>query len=168
MRIFLIGYMGSGKSTLGMQLAELTSYTFIDMDKYIEDKEGKSIVEIFKNPGESHFRNLEKNAIQDFNQMNNIIVATGGGAPCFFDNMEQMNNNGLTIYLNPPVDELVKRLKPAKAHRPIIKDKTDEELKEFIISMLEKRNPFYLKATYQITHFNPTAKEILSQLKEFN
>lgn len=146
MRIFLLGYMGCGKSTMGKELAQKLKLTFFDLDEHIEREKQKTISDIFATEGEDSFRNYEREALNHFFEKENIVVATGGGAPCFFDNMEQINNQGVSIYLKLTAEELAHRLKRAKEARPIIKDKNDEELKGFIEDMLNHRNQFYTKA----------------------
>ena len=147
MAIYLIGYMCSGKTTLGTLLKEIADIKFTDLDQYIEECEGKSINEIFAQKGEEEFRNIEQKALKEVTETIGGIIATGGGTPCFFDNMEYMKENGDVIYLNCSRKELFERLKIYKATRPLLKDKCDDELKEFIEMALPKREPFYNKAS---------------------
>lgn len=147
-RYFLIGYMGSGKTTYGKLMAKELNLTFIDLDVYIESEERKTIDQIFKEIGEEGFRLLEKKALRAVSEIENVILATGGGTPCFFDNMEFMNSKGQTIYLRTSVRELRDRLKMSKSKRPLISGKDLRELEDFIAENLEKREPFYLKAKY--------------------
>lgn len=150
-KIFLIGYMGSGKSTQGKKLASKLGYHFIDLDKYIEDEYGMSISDIFANKGQSEFRAMEHNTLKkvvDLKQ--NLVVACGGGTPCYYNNIELMNNNGTSIYIKMSADTLVNRLINAKSHRPLIDGKTHEELKQYITEHLEKREDIYHKAQYTI------------------
>ncbi|MBO5721021.1 MAG: shikimate kinase [Bacteroidales bacterium] len=147
MTIYLIGYMCSGKTTLGGLLKDITKVTFTDLDQYIEEKEGCSINEIFSRKGEEEFRKIERASLREVSENIGGIIATGGGTPCFFDNMEYMKSNGCAIYLSCSREELVERLKIYKATRPLLKDKSDRELKEFIENSLPKREPFYNKAT---------------------
>ena len=145
-RILLIGYMGAGKTTLGRALAKEIGVEFIDLDQYIEEKEGLSVNEIFAQKGETAFREMERNTLREVTENIGGVIATGGGTPCFFDNMEYMKTNGKVIYLNCSRGELLERLKIYKATRPLLKDKNDDELKEFIENSLPKREPFYNKA----------------------
>lgn len=147
-RYFLIGYMGSGKTTYGRLMAKELDLTFIDLDVYIESEERKSIDQIFMEIGEDGFRLIEKKALRSVSEIENVIIATGGGTPCFFDNMEFMNSKGKTIYLRTSVRELRDRLKMSKTKRPLISGKDLRELEDFIAVNLEKREPFYLKAKY--------------------
>lgn len=144
--IYLIGFMGSGKTTLGKVLARLLNYAFIDLDHYIEEKEGTTVAEIFSRHGEERFRELERLAIHETAQKGNTVVATGGGAPCFFDNMDFMNQHGTTIYLEISTEHLSRRLAQARAHRPLLADKDEKDLHAFIKRSMKERTPFYRKA----------------------
>ena len=146
MRVYLIGFMGCGKTTLGRELASKLQYRLIDLDHYIEEKENMKVKEIFAVKGENHFRLLEKQAIVEMAELDNIVVATGGGLPCFFDNISSLNGSGHSIYLKVSVTELCRRLKRNKEDRPLVKDKTDEELSGFIEGKLKEREPFYSQA----------------------
>lgn len=151
MRIYLIGYMGCGKSTLGRRLSEFTGQQFIDMDHYIEERNYKTIPQIFAEEGEAEFRKKERKAIEELSEFTDIIIATGGGAPCFFDNIDLMNRTGKTIYMNIDPEILADRLLKSKTERPLIKGKSHHELVSFIDETLKKRNEFYKQAHYQIT-----------------
>ncbi len=164
MRIFLIGYMGSGKTTLGNLLALTVKYKFIDLDKYIENKTNKSIAKIFEENGENYFRDIEKKYLHEACDTDNIIISTGGGTPCFFDNIDFMNKNGISIYLKVKPEVLITRLKNEKNKRPLIKDKSDEELLIFINEMLNKRELYYNKATYIINGETPNINSIINLL----
>lgn len=150
MRIYLIGYMGCGKSTLGRKLAATLNLTFIDLDSFLEEKYFRTIPQIFAEEGEAGFRRKEQTVLHEVSAFDNIVVATGGGAPCFFDNMEVMNNTGFCIFLDVDTDSLVNRLVHAKTERPIIKGKSADELHQFIDEMMLKRRPFYEKARFTI------------------
>ncbi len=150
MRIYLIGYMGCGKSTIGRRLAAQLNLHFIDLDKYIEERCFKTIPAIFADEGESGFRERERHALIEVTQFEDVVVGTGGGAPCFFDNMELMNQNGITIYLSPDIETLANRLQKSKTERPLIAGKSREELLAFIANALKIRGPFYEKAQYTI------------------
>lgn len=158
--------MGSGKTTLGARLASKLSYSFIDLDKKIEEEAGMSIKEYFQRYGENTFRELEKNVLQSAKYPENVVIATGGGAPCFFDNIDWMNKNGITIYLSMQPAVLASRLEKGKEERPLIKDLGRKELVDFIASRLEHRNPFYKKAEYIMEGADLTASKIISFLKE--
>lgn len=145
-RVFLVGYMGSGKSTIGRRIAADLNWQFIDMDTYFETRHACTISEFFAQHGESGFREAEAQVVRDLCSVPNAVIATGGGAPCFHNNMEAMRQAGLTIYIQVEPHELAHRLAPAKAHRPIIANKTDEELEAFVAEQLSGREPFYRKA----------------------
>jgi len=146
--IYLLGFMGCGKSYMGKGLAKKLGWEFIDMDDFLEANEGMSISAIFKEGGETLFRELERNYLHATLDFTQTVIATGGGAPCFFDNMDWMNENGQTIYLETPVSILVERLKSETAHRPLLADKTDDQLTEFIAKKLSERKQFYGQAQH--------------------
>jgi len=146
MRIFLIGFMGCGKSTMGRALSASLNLTFIDLDTFLEERYFKTIPQIFAEEGEDNFRRKERKVLEEVAAFDNVIVATGGGAPCFFDNMELMNNSGFCIFLDVGIDSLVTRLLHAKTERPLIKGKSPDELRLFIEGLMQKRRPFYEKA----------------------
>ena len=138
--------MGSGKTTIGRKLAKKLNFQFIDVDHFIENRQRKTINEIFSEKGEGAFRLMEHNALEEISLFENIIISTGGGAPCFYNNMELMNKNGLTIYLKTSPEELTKRLNKTKNDRPLLREKTPEEMQAFIAENLEKRNYYYNQA----------------------
>ena len=162
-RIFLTGYMGSGKTTLGRALAADLNVQFIDLDHYIEQRYRKTIAQLFAENGEDGFREIERRMLHEVGEFEDVIISTGGGTPCFFDNIEFMNAQGTTIYLDVPVERLFIRLCIARSKRPLIKDKDDEELRAFIIEQLEKRAPHYSKAQYS---FRADRLEDTAQVKE--
>jgi shikimate kinase len=150
MKIFLIGYMGSGKTTAGKKLASRLGYTFIDHDELLVQKMGKSIQDIFDEEGEDKFRELEHHMLVSLMAKDNVVISTGGGTPCHYENMDLMNRNGLTIYLKMSAETLVNRLRNAKTDRPLISGKSAEELYSFIVTHLENREPFYAEAQYKV------------------
>jgi shikimate kinase len=143
--------MGCGKSTLGRRLSEHLNLQFVDMDHYIEERNLKTIPQIFEQEGETEFRNKERRALEELSEFTDIVIATGGGAPCFFDNIGLMNRSGKTVYLNIDPVILADRLLKSKTERPLIKGKSREELVAFIDETLKKRNEFYKQARYEIT-----------------
>ncbi len=148
-RIFLTGYMGAGKTTLGKAFARALQLSFIDLDWYIEERFHKSISQLFAERGEEGFRKLEQRMLHEVGEFEDVVISTGGGTPCFFDNMAYMNAQGQTVFLDVSTDRLFARLRVATANRPILKGKTDDELREFIITALTKRLPYYTQATYR-------------------
>ena len=147
-RIFLIGYMGAGKTTVGKVLSRQLELSFIDLDHYIEGRYHKTVGQLFAEKGEDAFRDIERRMLREVAAFEDVLVSTGGGAPCFFDNMEFMNRTGKTVFLNVHPDVLFRRLRVAKQQRPILQGKEDDELKAFIVQALEKRAPFYHQAQY--------------------
>ena len=155
--------MGAGKTTLGKAFARKLNLPFVDLDWYMEERFHKTVGELFVERGEAGFRELEKNMLHEVGAFENVVISTGGGAPCFFDNMDFMNRNGKTVFLNVHPDVLFRRLRVAKQQRPILQGKQDDELKEFIIRALEKRTPFYSQAQYV---FNADELEDRSQIEK--
>ena len=147
-RIFLIGYMGAGKTTLGKAFARAMGLTFVDLDWYIEERFHKTVSQIFAERGEDGFRELEKRMLHEASDFEDVVISVGGGTPCFFDNMDYMNQVGETVFLDVDNQVLFRRLKVAKQQRPLLANKTDEELMAFIQEALEKRLPHYTKAKH--------------------
>lgn len=145
-RFFLLGYMGSGKTTVGKRLAKSLSLDFIDLDAYIQAKYRRTIPQLFEERGEDGFRQAERQSLQEVAEFENVVVSTGGGAPCFFDNMELMNKVGTTIYLQAEPEELADRLSASKTVRPLIAGKSRKELVPFIREHLARRERYYLMA----------------------
>ena len=159
-RVYLIGFMGSGKSTMGRWLSDEMGWTFVDMDHFIENKYHKTITQIFEEKGEDGFREMEARCLREIGDFEKVIVGAGGGTPCYFDNMEVMNATGVTIYIKLTPEVLNDRLKGAKAQRPLVANKSKEELLTFISEKLKEREPFYSKAqviadgsTWEVTDF---------------
>ncbi len=146
MKIYLIGYMGCGKSTIGRKLADLMGISFVDLDKYIEERYFKSVPAIFAEEGEERFREKERAALIEVSEFEDVVIGTGGGAPCFFDNMDVMSNKGVTVYIAPDTEVLAARLIKSKTERPLIIGKSYEDLILFINEALKKRAPYYEKA----------------------
>lgn len=146
-RVFLIGYMGCGKTTLGKRIAAETGFTFVDLDGFIEQKYHKTVADIFSEMGQDKFREIEAATLAEVALFENVVIATGGGAPCFFNNMEIMNNAGLTVYIKMSPAQLAERLEHSRAgKRPLIAGKSGQELLEFIENGLLQREQFYLQA----------------------
>lgn len=167
--VFLIGYMGSGKTTLGRTLAKEMECDFIDLDNFIEGRFHKTVKDIFAERGEEGFRKIEHNLLEEVAEFQDVIIACGGGTPCHFNNMDIMNSSGLAIFLTTPTSVLLARLSlpQHKAKRPIIANKTDEELKLFIEKNLIERDPFYNKAKMKFDATKiETAEETIETAKE--
>lgn len=144
--IYLIGFMGSGKTTLGRALAAATGLRFIDLDEYIEEQSGATVREIFATRGEAAFREIERATLLEVSRMDDVIVACGGGTPCFGSNMELMNTTGLTVLLEASFPRLLERLTEGRAKRPLIAAMERDELEAYIRTTLNARMPHYSKA----------------------
>lgn len=158
-RIFLIGYMGVGKTTTGRQLAQTLGLEFIDMDHFIQTRFQKSVAMLFDEFGETEFRNIERKILHEIGDFEDVVVSTGGGAPCFFDNIDFMNEKGVTVYLKTSPELLSARLNTCKEKRPLIKDKSEDELYLFVKESLVKREPFYSKAKIVFENDELVSKE---------
>lgn len=146
-RIFLIGFMGAGKTTVGRLLAGLLGYQFVDLDAMIEQSENCSITQIFKLKGEEYFRKVEAEALRQTLQFTNIIVATGGGTPCYWGNMQVMNLYGITVLLHVPPHVLAKRLRKTMLHRPLIAGFENKyKLLTYVENKLVERHYYYSQA----------------------
>lgn len=154
--------MGSGKSTYGKILSRCFDFKFIDLDDIIVKSENMSVRDIFLQKGEQVFREIEKNSLRRVSGINeNIIVAVGGGTPCFFNNMDYMNRTGKTVYLKASVDTLVKNLKENGIEkRPLLVGKSDNELIAYVSAMLAERSKYYLKAKYILETDNISLENI--------
>lgn len=147
-RIFLVGFMASGKSRIGKMLANKLQYDFVDADEYIEAKAELTISQIFEKHGEAYFRNLERKYLQELLQKEKTVISTGGGMACHFNNMAQMNEKGWTVFLEVPSPIIVSRLLQAKNTRPLVArfEEDKEALLQFVESKLNERLPFYQQA----------------------
>lgn len=146
MQVFLIGFMGSGKTHTGQLLADRLGRAFYDLDEEIERLAGHTIDAIFRNAGEAKFRRLERDCLRQLGRNSRSVIACGGGTPCFHGNMQWMNEQGLSIYLRCPVPILAQRLRRGQAQRPLIRDLAPDQLEAFIGSKLAERSPFYMQA----------------------
>ncbi len=149
-RIILIGYMGSGKTTLGKALSKETGLMFYDLDWYIESRMRKTISELFAEKGEEGFRKVEYNMLHEVAEFEDVIISCGGGTPCFFDNMDYLNQKGDVVYLKATPETLYKHLQMARVERPLLKGKSQEELIDYITTHLQEREPYYQQARYQL------------------
>jgi shikimate kinase len=165
-RYFIIGYKSSGKTTIGKKLASKLKLKFIDLDKVIEEMEGKSVPEVYIKEGDSGFRIKEWEALRKIVKEDNIIVSTGGGAPCHCDNMNLMEKYGEVIYLKLDNDTLVSRLKLATKDRPIVLNKTDEQLREYVSELRDRCEHHYKRAKYVIDGKNLSVEGIVKVLNE--
>lgn len=168
MKIFLLGYMGSGKSHIGKLLSDKLGYDFLDMDNQIEDKEGKSISEIFDKKGEVYFRRLERRILEELIRRDEpAVVSLGGGTPCYGDNMELIKNaaNITSFYLKLNIGNLTNRLDREKEHRPMISHLDDKEkLEEFIRKHLFERGFYYNQSDFVVTCDDRSAEDIIAEI----
>lgn len=164
MRIYLIGFMGAGKTRLGKKLSKLMNYPFYDLDDLIIQESGCSIKEVFEQFGEKYFRKLEQKVLHQTLKYENAIISTGGGAPCFFDNIEWIKNNGTSIYLDVEKNILVDRLWRGREKRPLLNGLQKSELLPFIKSKIDEREKYYLQASihYKIQIEDQNSAEELS------
>lgn len=147
-RIILIGYMGAGKTTVGKQLADNLGLMFYDLDWYITSRMHRTVAQIFEESGEEGFRKVEHNMLHEVAEFENVVLSCGGGTPCFFDNMDYLNRQGETVYLKATPEVLYAHLKMGKTVRPLLLNKTPEEVEAFVKEQLAQREPYYLKAKY--------------------
>ncbi len=162
--IFLIGFMGCGKTTLGRKLANRLSYPFMDLDHVLEAQAGMTIAQYFAQYGEDAFRKLESTVLKQTDYHEHMVVSTGGGLPCFFDNIEWMNAQGKTVYIKLSPKTLATRLENEKEERPLLREKHGEALVAFIADKLKEREPFYDKATIVTDGLSLTAEKIEKML----
>lgn len=148
--VMLIGYMGAGKTSVGKALAKRLGLEFYDLDWYIEERYRKKICDIFAEKGEEGFRKIERLMLHEVAEFENVLLALGGGTPCFFDNMEYLNQCGTTIFLNASPETIIQHLKISHTVRPLLKDKQGQELLDHIQNQLNERMPYYTKAQYDI------------------
>lgn len=161
---FLIGFMGAGKTYWGTRLVRRLGVPFIDLDDRIAQGEGQPLEEIFNQQGEEKFRRLERRYLRELGDSSPCVVATGGGTPCFYDNMDWMNAHGTTVFLNPPLDVLVARLRIDPVVRPLLAGIPAEQLENHIARLLEQRMAFYGKAKVVVENSNLLDLEELEQL----
>ena len=147
-RIIIVGYMGAGKTTVGKALAKETGLQFYDLDWYIEGRMRKTVPQIFAERGEDGFRLVERNLLHEAAECEDVVLSCGGGTPCFFDNIDYMNSQGDTVYLKADPDVLYAHLRMGKVRRPLLENKTPDEMKAFIREQLAWREEYYLKAKH--------------------
>ena len=170
MKVFLIGFMGCGKTTIGKKLAASLDFKFQDLDELIETKEEQSIADTFEFDGEDQFRKLERLYLRSLKPMKNTVISLGGGAPCFHSNMEWMLEQGVVVYLSMPAKALASRLIENRGERPLLMEMSDDELTEYVTETLESRSEYYDKAHIEIAGLsvNSAAMEDLKkQIKNY-
>ena len=162
-KLFLVGYMGCGKSSLGKKLSKVTGYEFVDMDSVIEQREGAAISEIFHYAGEEYFRRAERALIEELStKEGDMIISTGGGVPTWSDNMEYMNRAGVCVYLRRTAQQIASRLSPhGRQKRPKLRGLNDEELVAFMTENMAEREPYYSQAKYIVECAERSDAEII-------
>jgi len=163
--VYIIGFMGSGKTTAGKKLASLLGWSFIDLDKKIEDHTEKTIPEIFSQNGENYFRGIEAQLLRKQNYCTDTVISTGGGTPCHSENMDFMVETGLTVYLKLTPSELKSRLSGSKGERPLIKGLDKEKLQSFIEEKLADREKWYDRSDIIIRGIDFDINLLLSLVK---
>ncbi len=162
-KIYIIGFMASGKSTLGAEIAKALNFEFEDLDGILETKFGRSIAEMFQNWGEKKFRELEKEALRNLTTRGHVL-ATGGGTPCFFDNIDFMLRQGKVIYIKQDPKVLAKRIRESDTIRPLFARVSDKDLESEVKKMLKERESYYAKAHVTVEGENISAKEVINML----
>lgn len=165
MLIYLIGFMGSGKTTAGKKLARKLAYDFIDLDAFIESETQRSIDEYFNQFGEDKFRRTEQAVLRKTFGLKNTVVSTGGGAPCFYGNIDEINKSGTSIYLKADIGLIISRLQGEKNQRPLIKNKSEEEFRIYISNLLTQREAFYNKAKIIVSAKSLDIEQLKSKIK---
>jgi shikimate kinase len=164
MKIFLIGFMGCGKTHWGKELSQKLQVPFFDLDSVIEEKEGMSVTAIFAGKGEEYFRMLEKEVLYLLTESHeSFVMACGGGTPCFFNNIDYMKSRGTTIWINCSVDCLYNRLVKEKDKRPLIRSISDPELKAYIVKKYSDRKIFYQQAQVILMEDDITLDKLIEQ-----
>lgn len=165
-RVYLLGFMGSGKSFASRKLAQELGWDLLDLDDLIVAEEGLSINEIFQKYGETHFRILENKYLKETKNLDNVVIALGGGTPCFLDNMDWILKNGISFFLDIPIEIILRRLLRNPCKRPLLKDKNEEELRNFVEQKMMERRPIYEQSNYVINNPNNIITEIITKLKQ--
>jgi shikimate kinase len=164
-KIYLLGFMGSGKTTAGKKLAALMGWSFIDIDNSIEESTGKKIADIFSENGEEYFRKLESEAIRKFSEKDKVVISTGGGAPCYHNNLDYMLQSGCTIYLKLTPAQLKSRLIGGTRERPLIKNLKEKDLLNFIEEKLQLRESYYNRADIITDGFDLEINDLFSLIR---
>lgn len=165
-KVFLIGMMGSGKSYWAEKLKKKLKVPAYDLDGLVEMMEEKTIAEIFEEDGEDYFRKAEAKMLRLFEEKKQFILSVGGGTACFSDNIKWMNKQGITIWIDEPVEVLSERLSKEKSHRPLIKDLDDSALNKFLTDKLEERNSFYEQCNYRVNGKELSENTLIKLIKE--
>ena len=168
MRLYLVGYMGCGKSTLGRKLARALQCDFVDTDSMVEQAQGATIADIITYEGEERFREYEREALEQTAQYDNAIISTGGGLPIWGDNMERIHALGPSIYIRRSAEQIASRLSPhGRQKRPKLRGLSDEELVEFMSRNMAEREPVYVKADMVLDAANRSDWELIEEIANF-
>lgn len=167
MRIFIVGYMGSGKSTFGPKLANALQLPFYDLDILFEERYKISIQNFFSKYGENHFREFEHQILIEAAEKEEFILSTGGGTPCFFDQMNFMNERGETLFLNPPFEVLAKRLKTSAKKRPLLQRFGTADFEKNLHEHFAEREIYYKQASFIIDEASPVEEEVAEQIRQY-
>ena len=166
MRLFIIGFKSSGKTTFGRKLADRLNMEFIDLDDYIEKRTGRTVPDIFTADGEEAFRLREWKALKQIVRKDDIVVSTGGGAACHCDNMNLMEKHGDTIYIKVDDDTLVKRLRTFSSDRPLVRGRSEDELKTYVAGLKDRCEHHYARAKYILENENIDVEKLIRMLEE--
>lgn len=164
MLLYLLGYMYSGKTTVGRQLAQCLGYRFVDLDQLFEERYHTSIPLFFNRYGEEAFRKLEQAVLHSTQEMDDAVISTGGGTPCYFDNMQWINAHGVSIYLDVSTEVIIERARRSRKQRPVLANKSTEELRTFIQTQLSQRLPYYSQATLVFPADDPDISLLQAQV----
>lgn len=165
MKIYLIGFMGSGKTHWGRLLSAKLTLPFFDLDRQITEDENRSIVEIFEEKGEEYFRMMEKETMYILTESHeSFVMACGGGTPCYFNNIDYMNHNGTTVWLNTRLDVLFNRLLKEKEHRPLLKNLSDAQLKQYILKKFSERRIYYEQADLVVEESETSVDSLIQHI----
>lgn len=163
-RVYITGFMGCGKTTAGKKLASVLNFSFIDLDQQIEDLEQRPIEEIFKSSGEDYFRKVESDTLQSLDIKADTVISTGGGTPCYRNNLIFMKETGVLVYLKMTPLQLKGRLGEMTGRRPLLKDLKNSELEEYIARKLKERERFYNQATLIVDGMNPDIRKVSEEI----
>lgn len=167
MRIFIVGYMGCGKSTFGPKLANALQLPFYDLDILFEERYKISIQNFFSKYGENHFREFEHQILTEAAENEEFVLSTGGGTPCFFDQMNFMNQKGATLFLNPPFEVIVKRLKTSPKKRPLLQRFGAADFEKKLHEHFMQREVCYRQSTFNIEEDSPSEKEVAERILKY-
>jgi shikimate kinase len=165
MRVYLIGFMGAGKTHWGKKLSQKMQLPFFDLDDEVQQYASMSIAEIFANDGEEYFRELEANVLRSITDLQKgFVMSCGGGTPCYFKNIDLMKSKGVVVWLNTPTDMLMNRLMLEKDKRPLIRDLSEEQLKSFIIKKMADRSIYYEQAALKVDESQINLDELIKSI----